>query len=247
MALEALLGGLDSGKWAPPFFVHTMSKNPNTMFNKLKDGMSIDLPMITQGDQLLIDARLLHKTLEVKTRFNDWIKSRIDDFGFEEKRDFYLNFSKNLFLVGRPKNEYHLTLDMAKELAMLERNEIGRGIRRYFIQKEKQARGTVYLPDANEVFRGITTRKVNNRTMLPYADVRKRCGYSLKGSSANHKNRYWMHFIKEGDLLYITHEFAMHLYYQKMVLNNRQGLKAQQAVIPLNFGDTGLLNQGGRI
>jgi hypothetical protein len=60
-----------------------------------------------------------------------------------------------------------------------------------------------------------------------------------------HRNRYWMHFVKENNLLYITQEFAFHLYYQKRLINNREALKAQQAVIPMNFGDSSMLLKGG--
>src|SRR5690606_15518208 len=116
-----------------------------------KKGSIPELPLITQGDQILIDARSLHQNLGVKSIFANWIKSRIEDYGFEEGRDFFPNLEKSLF--GRPKKEFHLTLDMAKELAMLERNEVGREIRRYFIAKEKEARGVVQLPPMNEVFK----------------------------------------------------------------------------------------------
>jgi phage anti-repressor protein len=174
------------------FFVH-MLKILNTMKNQ-KNNQIQELHLITQGDQILIDARTLHQTLGVKSIFANWIKSRIEDFGFEQGRDFFLNLEKTL--LGRPKREFHLTLDMAKELAMLERNEIGREIRRYFIAKEKQARGISQLPPKDEVFKGLQVKHVNNRMMLPYREVLARCGYSTKSSSADRKNRYWMHFIR---------------------------------------------------
>ena len=128
---------------------------------------------------------------------------------------------------------------------MLERNEIGRNIRQYFIAKEKQARGLVYLPKRSDVFNGLQVKQINGRVMLPYKEVRRRCGYSTKGSTAGHRNRYWMHFVKEDNLLYVTQEFAFHLYYQKRLINNREALKAQQAVIPMNFGDASMLLKGG--
>lgn len=84
-----------------------------------------------------VSGRELHKKLEVQTRFNDWISRRIDEYGFEEGKDFYSKLSKS---HGRPSQEYIISLDMAKELAMVENNEQGKKIRRYFIEVEKKFR-----------------------------------------------------------------------------------------------------------
>lgn len=97
------------------------------------------IPIIKQGyEQQLVDAGLLHKFLESQTRFNDWIVRKIEDYGFIEGRDFYSNLSKST--GGRKAIEYAVTLDMAKELAMLERNEKGKQARQYFIASEKELR-----------------------------------------------------------------------------------------------------------
>lgn len=74
--------------------------------------------------------------LEVKSKFADWIKNRLNDCEATEKEDFEA-FSKNLENGGRTK-EYIIKLDTAKEMAMLERNEKGKQVRRYFIQIEKK-------------------------------------------------------------------------------------------------------------
>lgn len=67
-----------------------------------------------------------------------WLKERIEQYGFVEGEDFSPISGKST--GGRPTIEYHLTLDMAKELAMVENNEQGRIVRRYFIQSEKELR-----------------------------------------------------------------------------------------------------------
>ena len=61
----------------------------------------------------------LHAFLEVRTRFNDWIAARISEYDFVENQDF-VNFTENPVKIqrGRPSQEYYITLDMAKELAM---------------------------------------------------------------------------------------------------------------------------------
>ena len=70
------------------------------------------------------------------TRFNDWISARISLYGFQENQDF-VTFTGNA-VKGRPATEYHITLDMAKELAMVERNEKGKQARQYFIECERR-------------------------------------------------------------------------------------------------------------
>lgn len=78
----------------------------------------------------------LHSVLEVKSRFNDWISNRLKDCEAVENEDFQ-TFTKNL-VKGRPSIDYIIKLDTAKEMAMLERNDKGKQVRRYFIQVEKR-------------------------------------------------------------------------------------------------------------
>lgn len=96
--------------------------------------------------QQLCDARDLHSFLAVGRDFSTWVKDRIEQYGFAEGEDFSPVLGKST--GGRPGVEYHLTLDMAKELAMVENNDQGRQVRRYFIAMERQAResrGATYL------------------------------------------------------------------------------------------------------
>ena len=83
-----------------------------------------------------VNARELHAFLEVSTAFKDWIARRVKDYDFTEGLDFCSILSESS--GGRPSKEYYITLDMAKELSMVERNEKGRQARRYFIECEKQ-------------------------------------------------------------------------------------------------------------
>ena len=89
-----------------------------------------------------VNARELHEKLEVKTQFKDWMPRRIEEFGFEEGRDFtVLKNEHGRNVSGKfSSKEYIISLDMAKELAMVENNEQGRKIRQYFIEVEKNAR-----------------------------------------------------------------------------------------------------------
>jgi len=84
-----------------------------------------------------VNARHLHQFLEVHHQFRDWIKHRIEEYGFEEGKDFREFFSEST--GGRPAKEYALSVDMAKELSMVERNTKGKQARQYFIECERIA------------------------------------------------------------------------------------------------------------
>ncbi|MFU2053865.1 antA/AntB antirepressor family protein [Gallibacterium anatis] len=84
----------------------------------------------------LCNARDLHQFLEAKTQFGNWISDRISDYGFTQNEDYIIVTERT---NGRPRKEYHITLDMGKELAMVERNEKGRMVRKYFIECERRA------------------------------------------------------------------------------------------------------------
>ncbi|SET27374.1 antA/AntB antirepressor family protein [Thorsellia anophelis] len=99
---------------------------------------------INNETNLLCDARELHAFLQVGKQFASWIMERITDYGFIENQDFILltKIGKQKGRGGHNKKGYHLTLDTAKELAMVERNDKGREIRRYFIECEKRLRAS---------------------------------------------------------------------------------------------------------
>jgi len=86
-----------------------------------------------------VDARDIWSFVESKSQFTDWIKYRIAQYGFKENIDYCI-FSESTEKRGRPAVQYLVTLDMAKELGMVEANEKGRMIRRYFIEAEKRYR-----------------------------------------------------------------------------------------------------------
>lgn len=99
--------------------------------------------------QPLVNARDLHAALDVGKDFSTWIKDRIERYGFTEGEDYSPNSGsgKNQglrrFVPGGNRIDYHLSLDMAKELAILEGNDKGRQARKYFIEMEKIARREV--------------------------------------------------------------------------------------------------------
>ncbi|AOF52573.1 antA/AntB antirepressor family protein [Rodentibacter caecimuris] len=85
-------------------------------------------------------ARTLHAFLGSKQKFTNWFDSRVEKYDFIENEDFcVINLSrkKSKGRGGHNKIDYRISLDMAKELAMVESNEQGKLARRYFIQCEK--------------------------------------------------------------------------------------------------------------
>ena len=87
-----------------------------------------------ENDRPTVLARELHDFLEVKTAFKDWFP-RMCEYGFSEGIDFSSFLSESS--GGRPAQDAQLTIEMAKEICMLQRNERGKQARQYFIQLEK--------------------------------------------------------------------------------------------------------------
>lgn len=133
-----------------------LKSNENSQAVKNPDAFVPVFKGVFNGEeQLLCNARELHEHLQVGRVFANWIKGRIEEYGFVEDQDYIListqtgekSVEAQEGIVaqmgkksgkGRPSKEYYLTLDMAKELAMVEKTEVGRQVRKYFIQCESQ-------------------------------------------------------------------------------------------------------------
>ncbi len=106
------------------------------------------VPVYESENRRVVNARELHEFLGVGKDFSTWLKDRIEKYEFAEGEDYvevFPNFGENSSLTdkgGRPTKDYLLTLDTAKELAMVENNEKGRQARKYFIACEKRLKGT---------------------------------------------------------------------------------------------------------
>ena len=102
-----------------------------------------------------VNLRTLHGYLENGDHFSDWVKDRVAQYGFMEGADFvtvseFTETVKNGRTYRSPRTEYHGTIDMAKELAMVERNEKGKQARLYFIECERRAKEGPALPDLSD-------------------------------------------------------------------------------------------------
>ena len=93
----------------------------------------------------VISARDLHSYLDSKTKFAQWIK-RMFEYGFASGTDFIPLLGKSS--GGRPEDDFALTIDCAKEIAMLQRSEKGKQARQYFIECEKKMKQVQVLSPA---------------------------------------------------------------------------------------------------
>lgn len=94
-----------------------------------------------EAEQPTVSARDLHEALEINTRFNDWF-SRMEEYGFENGVDFNLLKNEKVRLEGnrevkRDIMDYQISVDMAKQICMIQRSEKGKQYRQYFIDLEK--------------------------------------------------------------------------------------------------------------
>jgi phage antirepressor YoqD-like protein/phage anti-repressor protein len=110
------------------------------------DLIQIHSQIIGEETVQTVNARDLYTFLGVVTDFSTWMARRIIDYGFIDGRDFspFVKESSG----GRPANEYAITIGMAKELAMVERNDKGRQVRLYFIECERRSKtAAIELPN----------------------------------------------------------------------------------------------------
>ena len=170
----------------------------------------------------LVDARELHRKLKVQTKFTNWFPRRVEEYKFDEGKDY---FTENQLLpkngqkvFHRPRTEYFLTIDMAKEIAMVERTEVGKMIRNYFIEMEKIALQTIIkMPKSLNVY---------GMEALPYVEWLLLHNYSVTGGQYHARIRkHPQHFYKASTgKWYINKAFA------EQLLTIRQGMQALKEV-----------------
>lgn len=120
-----------------------------------ESGVLVPLTETEDGEQAVL-GRDLWEFLEVNTTYSRWFQ-RMRDYGFTEGSDWVsANFGNNPSEQGgRPRKDHIITLDMAKELSMIQRTEKGKQARQYFIECEKRAKATPALPGRAELARWV--------------------------------------------------------------------------------------------
>ena len=132
-----------------------------------------------ESDRPTVLARDLHEFLEVKTAYKDWFP-RMCEYGFAEGEDYCSFLSdRSDGLPGKPRQDAQLTIDMAKEICMLQRNEKGKQARQYFLQLEREwnspeavmSRALRMAEERLERFKTINANlSVQNAIMQPKAE-----------------------------------------------------------------------------
>ncbi|MEE3776489.1 antA/AntB antirepressor family protein [Campylobacter sp. CX2-4080-23] len=110
--------------------------------------LSLTFPITELQGAFPTNAEILFKFLAVDTKFADWITRRINKYSFTENQDYII---QTAYTKGRPRKEYFITLDMAKELCMVENNERGKEARRYFIECEKKLSRLKAIEQSNRI------------------------------------------------------------------------------------------------
>lgn len=122
----------------------------------------------TDAGEKVVYGRELHSVLNVKSRYNDWVRNRFNECDAAENED-YQTLTKNLVNGGKEK-DHIIKLDTAKEMAMLERNEKGKQVRRYFIEVEKK-----YKEMVSEKAQDFEPRTLNTDQVIKIGEIMAGC------------------------------------------------------------------------
>jgi len=107
------------------------------------------IPIYSNNNKRMVNARELHDFLQVKSKFADWVKNKIKKYDFKENEEFIT--VSNILENGGKSIEYYFNVNMAKELAMVENNERGKYIRKYFIETEEAYANQNSLQQINNI------------------------------------------------------------------------------------------------
>ncbi|EPW0988793.1 antA/AntB antirepressor family protein [Campylobacter coli] len=158
--------------------------------------LSIYFPHTELQGAFPANVKFLFYFLEIDTKFADWIKNRISHYNFIENQDYIIEI---VYTKGRPRKEYYVTLDMAKELCMVENNEKGRQARRYFIECEKRLKNLEQEKMQKLAFRQSLGYKSQLRQQKQkYENEIKALKYDLEQSKNNFKDKLNCILAKNG-------------------------------------------------
>ena len=200
--------------------------------NEQVNGMDGELmPVRVNNNEIIVDSLELHRRLRVGSEHRHWIRRRISEYGFEEGKDFFVEkFSVSNLIrktgSGGQKTPYFLTLDMAKELAIVERNEIGRKIRRYFIEVEKRYRDWIgfVLPKLEQDIDLFSSRMGYN-----YEQLLNSIGASTKKSAMRsridrNRQEFWKNLYGNW---YVSEEFGKNIILYQLARNQSKIIRGR--------------------
>lgn len=197
----------------------------------------------TQGDTQVVSARELYKGLEISQRFSRWVSNNWDMF--EEGIDFNKCTSSTVVNNGavRELDDYVITIDMAKQLAMMVRSEKGKQYRQYFLELERKwndpkevvKRGYAILQNENKQLKienGILKPKaerydryLSNKGLITITEIAKE--YGMSGVKLNQFLRDKRVIYKRGNKWFVYQKYANERYvgYEIHLPEGRRSLK----------------------
>ena len=177
------------------------------------------LPVRKNGENKVVNARHLHAFLEIGKDFSSWVKVQIQRCDLVENQDYQVFTQKGENLLGgRPSVEYALSIEAAKEIAMMSQTPKGKMARRYFIECERRLMTKVKLENYLKIdefcqLYGKTTH----------------CFYGLMA-------KFRREFIVLGDVFYISKRLAESVNYkaeyQKIRSECRSDERYEQMLLP---------------
>jgi len=179
----------------------------------MKELVKITKQQIGTTEVNSVNARDVHEYLEVKTAFSNWIKRAIEKYDFLDNTDYVkVTGAKNgnsQFSGLQERIDYIVTLDMAKELAMLENNPKGKEIRKYFIECEKELKNqkpTMQIPTHLQTAKMLVNALEQNEKLI------------LENKTLEQTNTILMHTNK----LYTATEIAKELGFPSATILNKK-------------------------
>jgi phage anti-repressor protein len=161
------------------------------------------------GDDTIqtVNARDLHAFLGVKQRFNDWITKRIKQYGFIDGSDFTRYCEPSNTKINQAI-DYFVSIEMAKQLAMVERNEKGQEARLYFLQCEKVAQQKQALPIvANPANQALIDTIVRLDVVEQAAAAAKQAARDAEERAARAENK--ADLLTQGQAWVTIHQFVV--------------------------------------
>nr|WP_233788931.1 antA/AntB antirepressor family protein [Chryseobacterium scophthalmum] len=225
--------GCDKPHWREYYITkeqnnYNITQEVNHMTSQNKETMKTLINITQQNGKRAVSARELHQFLEVKTDFKDWMP-RMLEYGFEEGLDFssFLSESKG----GRPAKDYVLTIDTAKEIAMIQRTPKGKEARQYFIEMEKVALNKVEAPQLHKVnCNSVYDKRVELlkliKDLLQWGDVQKVALELGVNNSYVKQVLYKFNNTEKSDLV-------LNALYQKAMRNKNELLFSYQEMIDM--------------
>jgi len=172
--------------------------------------------------------RDLHKFLSIKTRYDIWF-DRMLEYGFEQDKDYYIHDQK-CTRIGKQINEkrtiinHQLTLNMAKEIGMVQRNDTGKKIRNYFIKCEDMLKDIIKNKEINNNSNEWKKLRAESKSIRfeETNEIQRMVKYAEESGSEN-ANNYYTHFSKlVWDNLFLIEKGFEDIKNKKDICNDRQ-------------------------